>query len=194
MPENTSPNGGGNLSPDSGFQFTTFGAVAQLGELLGATDARVITPKTVDIPPAVRKALSELRLWFQSQPNNRKWGANLPTEADAAKLRAQVAAFAEEEGLNVQFPKFRPAHWSRRDADPITGEYTVNGETKTAKWIDDSGPEDRTLNVGRQVTFRFSEPGSDDDEPTVDTTTVTVTQGAPRAPRQRSRGQQILAR
>lgn len=168
------------------FTFTTFNAVAVKKVLVPVPADRAAD--FANIPPYLAS---------DGVPNTFKFSVEFPTAAEAELFRDQLRSYAEQNDLNAYLPVFVPGHWSRKDADPETGVYTINkatGEMGQAKWIEPS-KVDPTWNVGTNVTFRLTFKKQDDNEtPAVDTATVTTTQGTPRAPRARSRGQQIINR
>lgn len=157
---------------------------------------QLIKNTAVDVPQNVRDALAEVPAMLATMENTYKLSMEFPTVAEADTFRAQIKAYADMRGdLNAYIPTHSPAHWSRKDADQTTGQYTdkSTGRVETAKWIDDNGV-DPTWNTGTNVTFRLTTKKVKEDTPAVDTSTVTTTQGTPRAGARATRGQQIINR
>lgn len=157
---------------------------------------QLIKNTAVTVPQNVQDALAEVPGMLATMENTYKLSMEFPTIAEADTFRAQIKAYADMRGdLNAYIPTHSPAHWSRKDADQTTGQYTdkSTGRVETAKWIEDN-KVDPSWNTGTNVTFRLTVKKPTEDKPATDTTTVTTTQGTPRAGRRASRGHQIINR
>jgi hypothetical protein len=161
----------------------------------------------VEIPETLAKGFADIVSYLATPgvENTNKISMEMPTEAEADTLRAQVQQYADDNGLSAYIPKWADAHWSRKDADQETGIYGTDPETGkalTAKWIPANGAfvggkwkgVSKSWNVDTNVTFRITHPKPKDDSPTVDTTTVTTTQSEAKPATPASRGRQILAK
>ena len=167
------------LSPESGFDFTAFGAV---------TEVRLVTNKDVAIPADRRAAFARAAKLFASGPNNQKASFEMATPAEAEMFRAQVATYAREMGLTAYIPKFVAEH-------TVTKTDKASGK-QTTKVVPANGIPAH-FNVGTNVTFRFSIPDTEDIKAEAQTRApgpVTVTQGTPKPTAPKSRGQQVLGK
>lgn len=187
------PSEGTDLSPESGFTVTTFGSV-QVQETSEADflamfgESKIVTTKVVAIPAHIARVLAAEPAFFSIQPSNAKRSLPFPTPEAAETFRDQIKEYARLHNLNAYLPKHVPAHWSRKDADSRTGQYTEDGQIKTAKWIKDNGVS-RAFNNGTNVTYRLTVKS--DPKPAA-AGPVTVTQGTPTPATVQSRGTQII--
>lgn len=172
-------------SPSGFFGLSAFGAVT------------LVKKSAITIPDDVRAALAEVPGILATLPNTQKIHLDLrarnanATEQDAEDFRNYIRAYAEERGdLNAYLPVFVDGHWSRKDADAVTGIYGPADAPEQAKWVKANGV-DPTWNTGHDITFRLTVKKSGDDDESGNGE-VSVTAGAPRTGRRASRGQQIL--
>lgn len=131
--------------------FSAFGAVSVV-EIRGTAPARV------EISPARRAAFAQLVTKFSVDKNNYKQSINLPSEADAAQLTAELKTYADEKGttrvdgkdvpnLTVTFPHFIDAH-------TIEAHEDKDGNMVPPKYVP-ANKYPSTWNTGVNVTFRF---------------------------------------
>jgi hypothetical protein len=171
-------------SPSGFFLLSAFGAVT------------LVKKSAITIPDDVRAALAEVPGMLATMANTFKIHLDLragnpgATEADAERFRQYIKAYADEMDLNPYVPVFVAGHWSRKDADPVTGQYKDGDTMAQAKWVEANGV-DPTWNVGHSIVFRLTVKKSTDDSAPA-SGPVTVTQGTPRAARTRSRGNTII--
>jgi hypothetical protein len=168
------------------FDFTVFGAVS-------CEVSKTAQPR-VEIPEALSKAFAEI-VSFLATPgveNTNKIKMEMPDKAAADLLRWQVQQYADDNGLTAYLPKWADAHWNRKEADAVTGEYTdkETGKVVQAKWIPANGGIDpktgkwkgveKSWNVGTNVTFRITKPKPKDaTAPKSGNVTVTHTEPKP---------------
>ena len=187
------------LSSQSGFMFSTFGATVPVEVSNGKA--------RVEVPETLARDFANAYAFLLTQPNTKKMIFDHPDGPDGAQLfRDQLVQWCADNGKSAYLPKHVPAHWSRQGADPKTGIVMKDGEPVTdpktglvikAKWVADNGVNKR-LNNGSNVAFRITEPKSDDDSAQSATESkpapVVITQGAPVPSAPKSRGQQILGK
>lgn len=183
------------LSPVSGFAFTSFGATVEL----------VDNKPRVDVPENLARDFKNAYVFLLTQPNTKKLSFTHPDGPAAAQLfRDQMVQWCGDNGYSAYLPHHVPAHWSRKDAGP-DGIVLKNGEPVTdpetglvvrAKWIEDNKVNPK-LNNGSNVTFRITRPKTDDNSESATASKpapVVITQSAPKPTTPKSRGQQILGK
>lgn len=183
-------------------------------------------PRVV-IPDDLAADLANVPAMLATMPNTQRLNFDspeIPSVEAATLLRAQLTQFAEDNGLTLNMPTHKPAHWSRQDADPSTAfeepDVTEAGEpvldsdgnpvisryayvTKNGAPVNDKD--------GKPITARWIKDNGVNPawnvgmnvnfrmtKPKVKESSkngeVTVTQGTPRGARARSRGNQIINR
>jgi hypothetical protein len=96
---------------------------------MGIVESHIVTSKSVDIPPMVRKYLA-IQLADHAKMNKNRTSVRLLSEVQADLLRAQVKSYALEYNLNLSMPTENEFGDKLNAGARVTFRFTVKSEPK----------------------------------------------------------------